>query len=337
MNTVRENVPLTLKNTFGVEVQARYYAEFDNIQAAREILKSTPAKNSRLLITGSCSNILFTGDFEGMIIHPAIHGIEVVDDNPREVVVKVGAGEPWDDIVKYCVENNWGGLENLSLIPGTVGACPVQNIGAYGTEVGSLIDSVEALQLDTGSLITLDNEACQFGYRNSIFKGSLRNLCAITHVTLRLSHDHRFITSYPDLQVELDNYPETTIQNIRDAVIAIRRRKLPDPSKLGNAGSFFKNPTVDHTHFVSLRNHFPQIKGFENSDGSYKLSAAWLLQTAGWKGKRIGQVGTHKTQPLIIVNYGNATGEEIMNFAQKAQKAVINEFGIKLEMEVNVY
>jgi UDP-N-acetylmuramate dehydrogenase len=234
------------------------------------------------------------------------------------------------------VENGLGGVENLSLIPGNVGAGPVQNIGAYGVEARDSIDQLELIRLADQKEIIMPAKKCRFGYRDSIFKNELKDQCLITHVTFRLTRDHVFRTHYPDLEKELDNYPETTIKNIREAIIGIRRRKLPDPAEMGNAGSFFKNPVVSAQKAHALKASYPGIPVYGCGEDQAKLSAAWLIESCNWKGKKTGHVGTYKKQPLVIVNYGGATGTEILDFARRIQRAVQSRFGVLLEIEVNV-
>ena len=336
MIEIKENYPILPYNTFQVAAKTRFFVEFSDLQSVRDFLTSSYAAVRPRFVLGGGSNVLFTKDFDGIILHPAIKGIEKTGENDDTVLIRVGAGEDWDNFVEYCVAHDWGGIENLSLIPGTVGACPVQNIGAYGAEVGDVIDSLDVILMEDGKLLTLTAKECQFSYRDSIFKRDLKNRVIITHVTFRLNKSPVFVTTYPDLQRELDNFPETTINTIRQAVISIRRNKLPDPAVTGNAGSFFKNPVISQDQATSLRKFFPTMRGFDAADGSVKLSAAWLIEQCGWKGKRLGKTGTYKKQPLIIINYGGATGEEIYRYALKIQKAVMNHFAIKLEMEVNI-
>ena len=336
MSEIKEDFPLLKYNTFQVAAKARFFVELDDIPTIRDFLSSDLSGVRPRFVLGGGSNVLFTKDFDGVILRTVIKGIEKTSENGKTVLIRAGAGEDWDKFVEYCVAHDWGGIENLSLIPGTVGASPVQNIGAYGMEVMDVIDSVEAITLEEGKMITLTAKECQFSYRDSIFKKDLKDKVIITHVNFRLTKHHNCITNYPDLARELDNFSETTIANIRQAVISIRKSKLPDPSVTGNAGSFFKNPVVDKDRAASLRKFFPNRLGFESTDGLLKLSAAWLIEQCGWKGKRWGKTGTHKKQPLIIVNHGGASGEEILQCALKIQKAVMNHFAIKLEMEVNV-
>ncbi len=334
---IHENISLFPYNTFGIDALARYMAFPATTGEIVSLLKNKQKEFSPKLVLGGGSNVLFTKNFEGLIIRPEIKGIEILKDTGNYVLVRAGCAENWDDFVKYCVENDWGGIENLSLIPGTVGACPVQNIGAYGVEVKDVIENVEAIMFDTAKKMVFSAKDCMFGYRDSIFKRELKHKCVITHVTFRLRRRHIFRTQYAELEKELDKYPDTTIQYIRDAVISIRRQKLPDPSQLGNAGSFFKNPVVSIDKANEIRRFYPSMRAYKSGENEIKISAAWLIETTGWKGKRINNAGTYKKQPLVIVNYGNASGEEILDFAKKIQQAVKQQFAILLEPEVNIF
>jgi len=336
MGNFYENFSLSELNTFHIDATARYLVELNDADEIVLFIKSQKASIRPRFILGGGSNVLFTGNYPGIIIRPVIKGIAIVEDRLNGVLVRAGAGVDWDTFVAWCVKEELGGIENLSLIPGTVGASPVQNIGAYGAEIGEIIQSVEIVNLETGKRMTLSAKDCRFSYRESIFKNELRGKVVITHVTYRLTRDHVFCTQYGELEKELENYPETTIQTIRQAVIGIRNTKLPDPSQIGNAGSFFKNPVLPFAQAHSIQQHHPTLPVYPMEEGLAKVSAAWLIDRCGWKGKRIGNAGTHKNQPLIIVNYGNATGEEILAFSAKIQKSVMNHFAIKLEMEVNV-
>ncbi|MBN2814684.1 MAG: UDP-N-acetylmuramate dehydrogenase [Bacteroidales bacterium] len=336
MTLLKENFSLLEYNTFHVAAHARFFAEISSEEQATDFFATGYAAKKTRFVLGGGSNVLFTNDFDGIIIHPVIKGIEKLEEDSEAVVIRVGAGEVWDDLVGYCVKHEWQGIENLSMIPGTVGAGPVQNIGAYGVEVMHYIERAEGFMIDTGKRVTYSARECKFGYRDSIFKNRLKDQVLITHVVFRLRKEPQFHTSYPDLQKELDNYSETTADNIRQAIINIRSAKLPDPQVTGNAGSFFKNPLVNKEKAASLQRFYPAMPGYPQQDGLVKLSAAWLIEQSGWKGKTCGNVATHKRQPLIIINRGDATGEEILHCALKIQKAVMNQFAVKLEMEVNV-
>jgi UDP-N-acetylmuramate dehydrogenase len=336
MSPVKENVSLLHLNTFQLDVKAKYLIELHDTDEISWYLGSDWAEIRPRLVLGGGSNILFTGNFDGLIIRPVMTGIEITGETGAEVWVRAGAGENWDNFVQYCVDKGYGGTENLSLIPGTVGASPVQNIGAYGVELKDIVESVDAVSLDDGKLISLNAAQCRFSYRDSIFKHELLDRMIITHVTFRLSKNHKLHTHYSDLEKELGNYPEISIATIREAIISIRRNKLPDPEILGNAGSFFKNPFISREQADSIRKHYPAMPGHAYADGTVKLPAAWLIEQCGWKGKKFGETGTYKRQPLILINYGNAGGDEILKCALKIQKSVMNNFAIRLEMEVNI-
>jgi UDP-N-acetylmuramate dehydrogenase len=333
---VKENFALIHHNTFQVPAQARFFVELNDLASVQNFLATDLASRYRLLILGGGSNVLFTKDFDGVVAHPEIKGMEIIQEDSNAVIIRAGAGENWDSFVEFCVNNKLVGIENLSFIPGTVGACPVQNIGAYGVEVMDYIESVEGFLVKEGKPIRLKAKDCQFSYRNSIFKAELKDKVLITQVNFKLSKMPTFNTNYPDLQKELDNYTETTLMNIRRAIITIRTNKLPDPTITGNAGSFFKNPIIHKEQADSLRQFYPGMPVYDLKDGAVKLSAAWLIEKCGWKGRICGKVGTHKKQPLIIINRGGATGADILHCAQKIQKSVMNHFAIKLEMEVNI-
>lgn len=336
MGILKENFSLLSCNTFGIQANARYYTEPGEISELVEFLHSPLIKEHPLLILGGGSNMLFTRDFDGIVLHPAIKGIEKISETDMHIFIRTGAGENWDSFVARCVENEWSGIENLSWIPGTVGASPVQNIGAYGVEIMDFIDSVEGYYIKDAKKFRLTARECHFSYRNSIFKNDLRNRVVITHVNFRLNKVPEFNTTYPDLKREMDLHAETTLQNIRQAVISIRKAKLPDPAETGNAGSFFKNPVIPAFQASNLKKFYPSIPLYPMNDGSVKISAAWLIEQSGWKGRNCGKAGTHKRQPLILVNLGGATGQDILECATRIQKAVKSQFAIGLEMEVNV-
>ena len=333
---IKEYASLAAHNTFHIDVRTRYLIDVETPDDIVSLIHSTHFSPHPKLILGAGSNILFTHDFEGCTIRPLIKGIKIIKETNDNVVLKVGAGERWDTFVQYCVEKGFGGLENLSLIPGTVGACPIQNIGAYGKEVKEVIVSVDAIDLLSGNKKRYNNKECQFSYRSSIFKSMLKNSIIITYVIFNLDKHAHYTLHYKGLKAEISKYDSPTFQNIRDAVITIRRRKLPDPEVLGNAGSFFKNPVTDRQQLDGILKLWPACPFFEDADGNIKLSAAWMIEQAGFKGYKENDVGTFQLQPLVIVNYGRASGKEVLLFAQKIHQGVFEKFGIDLEMEVNI-
>jgi len=339
MNLIQENSSLHDLNTFGIRVKARYLARIASEQALKKVSESPVFRESQQLILGGGSNILFTKDFEGLVLKVDLRGIQVVEEKDQSVIIQVGAGENWHQLVLYCVEHGWGGVENLSLIPGTVGAAPIQNIGAYGVEIRQVLQHVDGIHLETGRSQRFEVDDCRFGYRESVFKNDLRQKFFISSVTLRLSRkSHRLDTHYGALQqvLERNKVDHPTIQDISDAVISIRQSKLPDPAVLGNAGSFFKNPTVPLLHVDSLRKDYPSLPVYPVDNQNVKIAAGWLIEQCGWKGKTIGNVGVHEQQALVLVNFGDGKGEEIFQLAMKIQESVIKKFGITLATEVNV-
>jgi UDP-N-acetylmuramate dehydrogenase len=336
MSSLKENFALQKYNTFGVHAKSRFFIELSSLPDVEEFLKTNYLKNYPFFILGGGSNVLFTKDYEGIIIHPVIPGIEKVKEDAAHVIIKVGSGVVWDNLVEYCVSNSGSGIENLSWIPGLAGASPVQNIGAYGVEIMDCIEKVEGYQTIDGKAIQLQSEECQFSYRNSIFKNELKNSVIITHVYIRLSKTPLYNTAYPDLKKELEQQNDISIKTIRQAIIKIRKNKLPDPSETGNAGSFFKNPIVQSQQAEKLRQSYPAIPVYKHIDGTVKISAAWLIDQSGWKGRIFGNTGTHHLQPLILINRGSAGGMEILHCALEIQKSVMDQFGVQLEMEVNV-
>lgn len=337
MCVIHKNYSLKKHNSFGLDVCSRYFIKLTDQQQVIDFINSDLSNIRPLLIIGEGTNILFCKDYSGLIVNPKILGIEKIKETSQYVDLRVGAGENWDDFVNFCVENNYGGIENLSLIPGSVGACPIQNIGAYGVEVKKVIENIEAVDIETSEIKIFSNEECNFSYRNSIFKGKLKNRYIITHIIFRLNKTHEFVTSYGSVEKELDKFPETSIANIRSAIINIRKSKLPDPIEMGNAGSFFTNPVVSMEQANSIKQYYPKMPYHKVTKNEVKLSAAWLIEQSNWKGKRIGNVGTYRKHPLVLVNYGDAKGTDIYNLAKKIQKSVKNNFAIDLKMEVNVF
>ena len=322
-------------NTFGLDCNANLFAAF---QSEKELKKLLPKAQEPLLVLGGGSNILLTQDFEGTVLKNEIQGIEIVKENEEHAIVKVGGGEVWHDFVMWSIENKLGGIENLSLIPGSVGAAPMQNIGAYGVEIKSVFEQLEAIEIDTLASKTFNNEACQFGYRYSIFKGELKGKYIITQVYFKLQKKHNFNTSYGAIEEELKNMGVTTVslKAISQAVINIRESKLPNPQEIGNSGSFFKNPVISTEQFKELQKEFPNIVGYTVSKDETKVAAGWLIDKAGWKGYRKGDAGIHKNQALVLVNYGNAKGKELVDLSREVQLSVLNKFSIQLEPEVNI-
>ncbi|MEO6916742.1 MAG: UDP-N-acetylmuramate dehydrogenase [Chitinophagaceae bacterium] len=327
-------------NSFGIDVYAGYFSIFRSVPELRELLSWTRSQNKRLLILGGGSNILFTSDFEGLVIKNEIRGITETGEDENFVFVKAGAGESWQSLVEYAVSRNFGGIENLSLIPGTVGASPIQNIGAYGVELKDTFYQLEAIDISTGRLEIFHKENMDFGYRDSIFKRGLKNKMVISNVSLRLSKNPLINTSYGAIAEQLTQMQmqmETPgIREVSDAVISIRKSKLPDPAVIGNAGSFFKNPEVAPDQFNLLKISYPSIPGYPGSDNKIKLAAGWMIEQCGWKGYRNGDAGCHTEQALVLVNYGNATGEEIYALSARILESVQERFGILLEREVNM-
>lgn len=339
MITAKENVDLFPYNTFGIHAKARYLVTVKSLKEAVEVFNSDLFRQNRAMILGGGSNILLTGDFDGLVIKNELRAITTVREDDQRLELKVGSGENWHSLVMYCVERNLGGIENLSLIPGTVGAAPMQNIGAYGVEIKDVIQSVEALEIRTGTIKQFTREECAFGYRESVFKQHLKDQYFISSVTLSLTKkDHHFNTSYGAIGEVLAerNINDVSIRAVSDAVIEIRKKKLPDPAVIGNAGSFFKNPSVDRATFEVLRTNFPAVPSFPGEHNLIKIPAAWLIEQCGWKGKTFDNIGVHKHQALVLVNYGRGEGKNIWRLAKEIQSSVKERFDILLQPEVNV-
>lgn len=331
-----ENYSLKDKNTFGLEAHARYFAQCTSTLEVVYLLKEMKGASHKVYVLGGGSNVIFNGDFDGLVIHPAIHGIEKMKESDDFCYVRVGAGEDWDSFVAWAVKQNLGGIENLSAIPGTVGASPIQNIGAYGVEVKDVLECVEGLHLDSLKTGSFSNTECGFGYRDSIFKHRLKSVFLVSHVTYKLRKQPVLHTSYGDVEAELDLIGERNIASVRQAITAIRGRKLPDPKQFGNAGSFFKNPVISREQALNLQQQYANLKLYDAGERLSKIPAAWLIEQSGWKGRRVGNVGSYPSQPLVIVNYGGACAPEIIEFAHMVQDSVYEQFKIHLEMEVNV-
>jgi UDP-N-acetylmuramate dehydrogenase len=334
MQSIVENASLKAYNTFGIDVRSRWLSGFDSQSSLEEVLAARPGP---LLILGGGSNVLFSHDFDGLVLRNEIKGIEVVREDGQYVYVRAGAGENWHGFVQHALQRNWAGVENLSLIPGSVGAAPMQNIGAYGVEIKDIFYELSAYHLADKKIYTFSLNDCDFGYRESVFKQRYKGQFVILDVTFRLSKIPRFHTEYGDIRAELEKMgvQDLTIQAVSDAVIHIRRSKLPDPAEIGNAGSFFKNPTVSQEKLDELKVSYPDIVGYPRSVG-IKLAAGWLIEQCGWKGYRKGDAGCHARQALVLVNYGNASGEEIYALSEEILQSVRAKFGVELEREVNI-
>lgn len=334
MATIVRNKELKSLNTFGITATAAGYAEFRTPEELKNLLSDPEWAGKPWYVLGGGSNILFRGNYDGLILHPAADGITVTDSSPESVTVRAEAGTDWDTFVRYCVERGYGGVENLSGIPGCVGASPIQNIGAYGVEVKDTIASVEAYLTRTGETVTLTNAECRFGYRDSIFKRELKGSAVVLAVSFRLATAPAYKLGYGDLCREVESLGGPTLHNVRQAVTHIRNSKLPDPKVLGNSGSFFKNPVVENTVAEKLKATYPDIPTYPAGDKT-KLAAGWLIDRVGMKGHREGDAGVHDRQALVLVNYGTATGSDILALAGKVIGAVQEKFGITIEMEVN--
>lgn len=337
MQEIQENSSLKSLNTFGLDVSTKYLVPFNSIGELREVVQSDVYKNHNHVVLGGGSNILFTKNVEGLVLKNEILGKEAIRQDENYVWVKFGAGEIWHDCVQWAIEKNLGGIENLSLIPGSMGASPMQNIGAYGVEVKSVVESVEAFEKETTQVRIFSNDDCCFGYRESIFKHSLKDKYIITSVTLRLQKEHELKLSYGAIQNELEvrGIARPTIKDVSDVVIAIRQSKLPNPEEIGNAGSFFKNPVISKDAFEKLQAAHPEIPYYEQLNG-IKIPAGWLIEQAGWKGLEEGGIGVHKKQALVLVNYGKGAGLDIYNLSERIINDVKTRYGIGLQREVNV-
>jgi UDP-N-acetylmuramate dehydrogenase len=350
---IQPNISLKKYNTFGIDVAAKYFASFNSVTEISELLEFKEPSHGALratLVLGGGSNILFTKDFDGIVLKNEIKGIEIVKEDEDHVYVKAGAGENWHQFVLYCIANNLAGVENLSLIPGNVGASPMQNIGAYGVEIKDVFHSLDAFHVKEKTMAGFNLADCAFGYRESVFKKKFRNQFVITHVTYRLNKKPVFNTSYGAIEQELEKMrlKELSIKAISDAVINIRSSKLPDPAVIGNAGSFFKNPEISPEQFLLLKDQFVNIVGYPLENGNIKLAAGWLIEQCGppagpsgqnsvsWKGYRKGDAGCHAKQALVLVNYGNAKGDDIYTLSELIITSVQQKFGVLLDREVNI-
>ncbi|MGA0374508.1 MAG: UDP-N-acetylmuramate dehydrogenase [Flavobacteriaceae bacterium] len=330
----QKDVSLLPFNTFGIDVKSKKFVSVKSTDELKAVLNQNQEK--QLLILGGGSNLLLTKDFDGLTLRIENRGIEIVQEEQRSAKVKVAAGENWHDFVLWCLDNDLGGIENLALIPGSVGAAPIQNIGAYGVELSQVFESCEALSIETGELKIFNIEECEFGYRNSIFKNSLKEQYIITSVQFNLSKaPHQTNTSYKGLSEKFDG-KSPSIQSIAQAVVDIRTAKLPDPDQIGNSGSFFKNPVISSKQFTQLQKQYPEIPHYPDQGGKIKIPAAWLIDSLGYKGYRANDAGVHQKQALVLVNYGNASGTEIQKLAHQIKDKVLENFSINLEFEVNI-
>lgn len=330
----QKDVSLLPYNTFGIDVKSKKFVSVRSTDELKAVLNQNQEK--QLLVLGGGSNLLLTKDFDGLTLRIENRGIEIVQEEQRSAKVKVAAGENWHDFVLWCLDNDLGGIENLALIPGSVGAAPIQNIGAYGVELSQVFESCEALSIETGELKIFNIDECEFGYRNSIFKNSLKEQYIITSVQFNLSKaPHQTNTSYKGLSEKFDG-KSPSIQSIAQAVVEIRSAKLPDPGQIGNSGSFFKNPVIPSKQFTELQQQYPEIPHYPDQGGKIKIPAAWLIDSLGYKGYRVNDAGVHQKQALVLVNYGNASGAEIQKLAHQIRDKVLENFAINLEFEVNI-
>lgn len=334
---IQNNISLKKYNTFGIEAKAKQFAAVHSTDELKVILEENKAQKKFIL--GGGSNMLLTKDIDALVIHIDLKGKKIIEENEDFVWVESQAGENWHEFVLWTIDQNFGGLENMSLIPGNVGTTPVQNIGAYGTEIKDTFVSCAAMAIENQEIKTFLKEDCHFGYRESVFKNEAKNQFVITSVVFKLTkRNHKINTSYGDITAELakNDITNPTLKDVSNAVIAIRQSKLPDPKELGNSGSFFKNPILLKSDFEKIHQQFPEMKYFDISDTEVKVPAGWLIEQAGFKGKRFGDAGIHKNQALVLVNYGNATGQEILDVSKNIQETIFKTFGIHIEAEVNV-
>lgn len=336
-STILQQQPLASLTTLGFPVSAAHYTEVFSVADAQAIVQDPTWKDTPILWLGGGSNVLFTEDFSGLVVRNRLYGVEVIHKNEESVWIKAAGGENWHAFVLFCVDNGYAGIENMALIPGTVGAAPMQNIGAYGVEIKDVLESLEAMSVETGEIVSFSKEACRFGYRDSVFKQEAKGHYFITSVTFRLSLHPAPNTSYGAIQDVLQQKGISTpgIRDVAEAVMDIRQSKLPDPAVLGNAGSFFKNPEIPTAQFLALRATYPSIPSYPVGEDRVKVPAGWLIEQAGWKGKRVGAVGVHERQALVLVHYGGGEGRDLVRLSQQIQADVLATFGIALHPEVN--
>ena len=334
---ILENFSLKNYNTFGIEAKAKQFVAVHTVDELKNVLQEN--SNNQKFILGGGSNMLLTQDINALVIHVDLKGKKIIDQDENFVFVESQAGENWHEFVLWTIHQDFGGLENMSLIPGNLGTTPVQNIGAYGTEIKDTFVSCQAINIENQEIKNFNLQECNFGYRESVFKNELKNQYIITSVVFKLTKkNHKINISYGDIQLELENQniKKPSLIDVSNAVIAIRKSKLPNPKELGNSGSFFKNPILLKSDFEPIHTKFPEMKYYEISETEVKVPAGWLIEQAGFKGKRFGDAGIHKNQALVLVNYGNATGQEVLNISKDIQKTVLDRFGIAIEAEVNI-
>jgi UDP-N-acetylmuramate dehydrogenase len=333
---LKSDFSLKALNTFNVSANAASYVRFDAENEIIDFLIRNPLDDQRILVLGGGSNLLFVDDFDGTVLHPLLKGTDVIEADRRHLWVRAMAGENWDDLVAFAVANGWGGVENLSLIPGSVGASAVQNIGAYGMEVKDVIDRVEAISITSRERVRFSANDCGFGYRSSNFKKRWAGQFIITAVVFKLSRQPDFVLNYPGVKAALEAQGPTTLDHVREAVVSIRQSKLPDPALIGNAGSFFKNPVVDGNTLGRMLKLDPDLPHYAHGDDHYKLPAGWMIERCGWKGRRVGKAAVHHMQALVLVNLGGATGREILELSEQIKRSVQERFAIELDREVLV-
>ena len=335
---IQNNISLKKYNTFGIDVTTKEFVEINSDEEIKALINSKLLKNKKYFILGGGSNVLFTKNFDGIIVKINTKGKSIIKEDSEHIYLRVSAGEEWQDFVDYCIENNYAGVENLSLIPGTVGAAPVQNIGAYGVELKDVFFELQAIEIASGRIVKFTKNDCEFSYRNSIFKNRLKNKYIIISVSFKLNKHPEIKIEYGNVKQELEKSGiiNPGIKEISEAICNIRRKKLPDIEEFGSAGSFFKNPVVDEKTFIELKNKFPKMSTYKLPDSKYKLAAAWLIEKSGMKGKTFGNAGIYKDQALVIVNHGGAGTKEIIFVMEKVQKTVYEKFQITLQAEVNI-
>ena len=335
---IYKNFILTEHNTFGINIKSKYFTEIISIKDLKELVKSKEFLSSDILVLGGGSNILFTKDYDGLVIKNKIKGKKILYEDQDSINLQIGAGENWHDLVMFCVDNGWGGIENLSLIPGNTGTAPMQNIGAYGVEIKETFVELEAFEIATGKILKFNNSQCRFGYRDSIFKNEKKNQFIILNITLKLNKKPKLNVSYGDVKnvLKTNNIDKPTIKDVSNAIISIRKSKLPDPKEIGNCGSFFKNPIITLTQLNIIKKKYPGIVNYPLNNKKVKIAAGWLIDKAGWKGKTFKNYGVHKNQALVLVNYGNAKGSDLLELSENIIVDIKQKFDITLEREVNI-